>query len=1019
MILSPDSKFPPGRHIEQARFPEHYRPVPGELPQEQVLALTVPSDAEAAIVDSILEQFGFAVFTKDVLESRVPLAKAMQASKTSLEWNGSTGYTLKVFLDASDGHGSPGYGDGSKTMKPFTRKGSCPHWSLASLLVGLVSPGHQVESIAALHSTNEQYCGAPHTQAQHSDQMCHLTTDVWSRPDGVSERNLQQYSRLATSPRTMLLNMSDKPIRVVVHLGSHVVAYECMLFYARHYWSLWQLWSQEYPGKTEQDFFPVWTEVVEQHLQHRFPERKPSEPMALTLQPKDGVFFLGSCQHAGTSDAGHRLFLSFVATLELLKRHGFIPELFQTGKGKADPAENSYVAGGLLSLFPSPPGAINPCPVRESLKAATVAKCRNLSRQQKQEVESLCDTVLNYVEVNGLKIVQKNLLSISSDKDHDVHVIGLVCKVTAAHPKHAVVWVEPRMSLSSRKLDTNAAVVRGAVFAVQLMRRLRRSPFRILHPVCDYPGVWRSQASGGHVLYRAIIEIEGEPLEVYWQANCAQMWSNQRLLTEEGRYVVQSTLRCADALHHIGFFWIFFHVAMFSYNPRLDIVQLVQPGIGYIFDEHKPLCNRGRQFRGQANQGPTAMARYCTEVYADTDCPQEYPPASVNKAVWLELQTRRQENAVAAHTDTEDGDPEHTEDAEVDSLRVQDLEGASAAVDLSCSMLYSLWSKISPRKSIGLIGAKQNFLRAELNPLSNAAGSLDPVSLAVGDMHQLYLHVANWFHPYSRDFEAWKQQLSSVLTVACPREKVDAMTTFLLGGPLGGQGQSQMVCRQPLALGRLAQFLSLGLAKETETWFAEEASSCPYVATPVFSPDHELQISSQAAGCGISMEIKVDVFPDDPEWMQKSRMSLKCFDQKGLEELRRNPRRVLLKAEEGKGVGVLGVGEFAALTFFCWYVGRAGDGFGRYVVSFLDGEKKHCDGAPCKALPLKWLLEKGIAGPFINGALTDCNLVLERLQKFEHNGLIWIPMSVSKAFRDAFASWHYNHIAVKGKGLAT
>ena len=76
----------------------------------------------------------------------------------------------------------------------------------------------------------------------------------------------------------------------------------------------------------------------------------------------------------------------------------------------------------------------------------------------------------------------------------------------------------------------------------------------------------------------------------------------------------------------------------------------------------------------------------------------------------------------------------------------------------------------------------------------------------------------------------------------------------------------------------------------------------------------------------------------------------------------------------------------------------------------------YCDAEACRTLSLEWLIEKGLAGPFVNGELNlgACNLELLKEFWFQHEGLIWIPMRVKNTFQDAYCAWKYDHAADKG-----
>ena len=243
------------------------------------------------------------------------------------------------------------------------------------------------------------------------------------------------------------------------------------------------------------------------------------------------------------------------------------------------------------------------------------------------------------------------------------------------------------------------------------------------------------------------------------------------------------------------------------------------------------------------------------------------------------------------------------------------------------------------------------------------------------------------------------------------------------------EAQSEMVaflhyagrfpCLQHAGHRRLANFLVRALG---EHGFA--AHTADFLQLPVYSAEQEAQQS--AGGPGTRLEVRPFPFETDEEWMRLAKISL--VDKAGLsfEQLQRlnaEPRVAFLKQEEDKGNGFFCSGEWGAGSFGVWYVGnKEGEGEGRYSVTLHDGTGCHCDAEPCRKLTVKWLLEHGLGGAFLNGSGNNrgCNMILRRDCSFEYitaAGVtqIWIPMVVGRdAIKDAYGIWHYNPAAEAG-----
>jgi hypothetical protein len=176
------------------------------------------------------------------------------------------------------------------------------------------------------------------------------------------------------------------------------------------------------------------------------------------------------------------------------------------------------------------------------------------------------------------------------------------------------------------------------------------------------------------------------------------------------------------------------------------------------------------------------------------------------------------------------------------------------------------------------------------------------------------------------------------------------------------------------------------------------------------------------AGGGIT--VKVARFPirDDDEFRKKALLAIK-----NAELTAPDYNHTMLLINEGdKGVGLKLVDDWKTNDFSGFYIGFAGEGHRRFVVS-TPGQnelREQCDAAPCKDLPLTWFIETCVPCPFFNGVSneTDANIKLFRTHSFKHvinkKEIICIPMGF-KVFTRAgsYAAWKYTHDAGRGRSL--
>jgi hypothetical protein len=217
--------------------------------------------------------------------------------------------------------------------------------------------------------------------------------------------------------------------------------------------------------------------------------------------------------------------------------------------------------------------------------------------------------------------------------------------------------------------------------------------------------------------------------------------------------------------------------------------------------------------------------------------------------------------------------------------------------------------------------------------------------------------------------------------------------------------------RHPLARRRAAEAIVMGLLQGDQ--FSSEGQPLnPFLTFPIY--EHELEAQALDQGIPVESPLIPPEYRNDDEFKQKVLRSMQncklrvCCEQE--------PRTVLLKVEPddgggNKGMGVFGKGEFLAGEFFTWYVGPKvdGDGFGWFMkVDVRNRSGSRCNGEPCPTFPLKRVLALGGMGAHVNADQANPNLKMEEDGRFEHDGLLWTPMSVLRRFKDAFTGWKYD-----------
>jgi hypothetical protein len=929
------------------------------------------------------------------------LEPGLTAVEGMLETN-KEGFKLNLFHDPSWPNGPVLIGEGTKTMTEPIREGH-PVRVLGQALANAFFGGGQYEfrkanAISAVKESKHESL-----QADHTDNQAHMmggSADV---------TNLEQLSHTAASPLAILMNVSDGPIRLGVSPGSHLVTIEANRFYARHFVPLYREW-RKWPGNPDQDeaaFQPYFNAVSDAHLAQCFPHiaADPIQMGPVVLQPLGAAVMLGSTVHAGTSDVGTRLFWNATATAMLRSMLGLGPARFEypPEPARADPSQTSVVlAGTTLRLLPSPKGIANPDFPKGVIGDAVHGFITShfKIRARVHAVKGLIMGTLDAAVKADYHLTDR-IVAIGFSDNSYAAVFGVVIKKRSGEDKWCIISLEHKAKTD----DQNSAVFRSAAMTHALTRlaAVRRDgrgrPPPVNHP--EFVGRTRPVSEENtEVIYYSITELRGEPLlqyfEQHFKADCAG-----RILTEPFRWFLRALFVTLRNLQNTGFRFVTLRLECFAYDPKNDTVQLHQAGFGgLVSDPDKD------QFKQKPR--PLLGKRLQTKAYVDAD--QSQIPKSVRAGQlrgWRKL---------AAQSETETAE----DDGEGSGIASQ-LEGVSA--DRLHPRDLAAWSEKNRGKTIGQLGRSDMFLDKQD---SQPGAVLDPDAVLDGDdllskdLQQAALTVLSWIRPFPSDGgqkTRWRQAVTAIVSKPVADAESD-MVAFLHHA-----GRNGFSCLQPAGFRRFANFLVRALA-DTQNGFVKSAHKADFLQLPVYSAEQEAQQS--AGGPGTRLEVRPFPFETDEEWMRLAKISL--VDKAGLsfEQLQRlnaEPRVAFLKQEEDKGNGFFCSGEWGAGSFGVWYVGnKEGEGEGRYSVTLHDGTGCHCDAEPCRKLTVKWLLEHGLGGAFLNGFdnKRGCNMILRRDCSFEYitaAGVtqIWIPMMVGRAaIKDAYGIWCYNPAAEAG-----
>ena len=311
-------------------------------------------------------------------------------------------------------------------------------------------------------------------------------------------------------------------------------------------------------------------------------------------------------------------------------------------------------------------------------------------------------------------------------------------------------------------------------------------------------------------------------------------------------------------------------------------------------------------------------------------------------------------------------------------------------------------------------------------------GDSEPISMDVlrqTDFQQLILWFAFAFRPAKETFSEKKKCLTAMLKDAeSVEDACGAVDRFLHGlKPVSVRPEQDERCRQPAALRRLCEMLIIALDPASSEKVAVEFSYALFLTSTVFDPAQELLLPDE----GIAMMVKFNPF-DDPAFERKALEKLRSQlggarggrGARGAAQAAAPPpsRQVLLRNEEGLGVGVFAPGEWTKGEFFCWYLGLAvAIPHGRHVLTSIGSDAKYNDGSNSHRLPLSEYMELGAPGASVNSSRNrdvQPNLRIDRNVQIQHEfrGKLMVasPLFVAVDFANAPTCWDYDPDAAHG-----
>ena len=978
---------------------------------EAAVAETVNNELVASTLTEKLAEHGLAILRRRTLEQIIPGYAKMweQAREELVDLLGVHGGALPeiIFHNESKNSKTVDTGDKNRSSGKIAPRGPCR--ILLDAVIKAVTNGNfqlleshdgivQASALYQKHQLHADY----DTQAHHVDNRI-LAYPPAGRPhDDVVVANVKSMADPRKAVRSLLVNMGNGPIRFSVFEGSHKLAQFCEHTYFAHFKEVYAHCQSS--GIVDGDIFGIWAEISARHLEHQFPGREPAGAATVSTDPGDLIFILGNCVHGGTADEGLRLFGNHVHNSQTNKSDPV--NYFWVEDNSTELIGNSFVYAGMRRLcLPDRVGHPWKKVLSEVIKqvmAVFSSENTNLRSKNADALSSLL-TAWN-TEQNGWR---------RPDMDRKVRSIGrdlaAVQFVELCDQKRSLlVFLELRMAfLDQRSAGVgrdvrNSPLLRHAMTYSDLQQRTRRSEgITVSRPAGKAWAGYTDVVDSRRLCWTAVESPVGcVPLEAMFSD-----WNEKGELTEQFRWGLLALFRGLEDLWIAGFHMNVFDPTMFVYDKEADKMVLVFAGLGQLGQSDAMVANRA------SITGPVAMTRRNTSFCLDTG-----KVGTVDLSYLKDLQelAAAEQEAAQQAADNVDIVEEGAGDDLVEEVGARELlphELAREKVKLrgkkvGCSRVPTVESFLDEKLRASVFGETE----VEFETVRDEAKQTD--------LHQVLLWLATMFsrRTWSRDFKR------DLLPLLAPELGDDAAIDMMLEKCFQVARKTRKTpgyrsALQPAGRRRFAQLLALGLREGTRDTVLHELSLMPGVSHPIYSPDQE----GLLAGEGIP--VLLERYPiKDVEFMGNADKSIR---KAGLRADDAN-RRVCLINEGEKGVGVQVVGRFELLEFFGFYIGIAGEGRGRFVVSTPgQGEVgERCDAAPCKDLPLPWFIDNGVPCPFINAAdsAAEANIHLYREHLFYHcsNGkkLVCIPMGVCKVIEDkSFASWYYSFVAVSGRAM--
>ena len=983
--------------------------------------------AAASALDDLIEEHGFAVVRLETLRQLVPkydqmLEDALKELGDKLA-AGDGQFEGTAFHNLSKKNMDADVGGGSRTLGKLDEHGACR--LLLNAISGaltnenhhlLRSIDHGILQISGIHCKK-----LSENASKHDDpQIAHLDHVVNPVPygrvdDDVHEANLKCLSNSRAAVRTLWCNMEkDSVIRLAIFWASHKLAQQCELCYARHYRQVQQAAFSNH-GIKEADILPYWTQIQATWLRARFHEREPAQSTTVPTRFGDIIVMAGNQLHYGLGDKGLRLFASTV-----LDEHSDTSDLqngFAHVHSSIGLVDQSLVYAGMRGHCLPDSVAVSFDKVlanlTKQLAAAWPAEAAG-TRSRNLNLTRLLGSILKRLDADDKSrsrpVPSQNVQSIGN-------VVGIELKEGCNKKRPLILYLDLRRSEEKGKgvyrYIRNSSAILNAILNSHLALRTKRSA-----NVSVSDGAWTQFAGRGCVLDNiticySVVEFAGEPLERMFE-----LWDDRRELEEKNRWRFQALFQGVEHLWTAGFRFVYFHWLMLVFFAGK--IKLVMAGCGYLGPSDATARN------GSFLKNMIQAGRKSTSCYSG----EHKFPVTVDKTYLKSLEKLEKEQAKAADCREGDGELSDVQDEELSDVEV-DGPGFGGKM-LERRDLNNAFEKLrETTKGSPYQPPEETFADTDLwhTVFDDGKDKLDHMMVRESDFHQLMLWIAFRLQVSRKPALSQAEFTKACRTMTylegdrCQEEAIQfVLENCIADGTRAASNRSNRanpISQQPGATGRLAQLVGLSLLSIMRTHVRDELSLMPFASLPIYPPKHETQL----AGGGIP--VKVAKFPirDDVDFQMKA---LRAIQRAGL-TAPDNDRTVLLINEGVKGVGSKLVDDCKQNEFAGFYIGRAGEGWGRFVASSPgqgEGVGQKCDAEPCEDLPLTWFIESGVPCPFFNGVSdeAEANIKLCRAELFTHvfnkTDIICIPMGF-KDFTKAgsYAAWKYTHNAVSGRYL--